>query len=134
MSKPRKFGVYLPEDLASDLEKCMRVTGIRSRSAVVREALRLFVAEHSWEAAGRAAGIIGVLYDHTARGVDEELTEIQHQYLDEIVATVHVHLTKKECMLAIIVRGNVPRLKELVSRIESIRGVMLVRPMILEKV
>lgn len=133
MKRPRKFGVYLPDDLASELEKCMRVTGIRSRSAVVREALRLFVAEHAWEAAGRAAGIIGVLYDHTARGVDEELTEIQHHYLDEIVATVHVHLTEKECMLAIIVKGEVPRLKELVSKIESLKGVMLVRPMILER-
>ncbi len=133
MSRPKKFGVYVPEDLADDLEKCMRVTGIRSRSAVIREALRLFVAEHAWEAAGRAAGIIGVLYNHTAKGVDEELTEIQHHYLDEIVATVHVHLTKEECMLAIIVRGEVPRLRELVHKIESIKGVMLVRPMILEK-
>lgn len=134
MSKPRKFGVYIPEELAGDLEKCMRVTGIRSRSAVVREALRLFVAEHAWEAAGRAAGVIGVLYDHGVKGVDEELTDIQHRYLDEIVATVHVHLTERECMLAIIVRGEVPRLRQLVSRIESVKGVMLVRPMILERV
>ncbi|ABN69120.1 putative transcriptional regulator, CopG family [Staphylothermus marinus F1] len=132
MKKPVKFGIYLPEDLARELGECMKITGIRKRSKIIQEALRLFIVEHRWKTVGKASGVIGVVYNHEVRGVDEALTDIQHEYLDIIVSTVHVHLDKEKCMLAIIVRGDTGRIKELLSNIMNIKGVLITRPMLLE--
>ncbi|RLG81279.1 MAG: CopG family transcriptional regulator [Thermoprotei archaeon] len=127
-----KFGVYLPEDLARELGKCMDITGIKSKSKIIQEALRLFIVEHGWKAVGKASGIIGVIYDHEIRGVDELLTDIQHDYIDVIIATMHVHLDKRKCMLTIIVKGDTNRIKDLLNNIMKIKGVLVARPMLLE--
>ena len=129
--KRRKFGVYISEELAQELENIAKSIGIRSRSALVRMGLKLLITEHSWRTLGRAAGIIGVIYRHGIRDVDREITEIQHTCLDIILSTLHIHLDEEKCMLAIAVKGEVSKLKNLLERIESIPGVELARPLLL---
>lgn len=126
-----KFGIYVPESLANELEECMKALGLRSKSALVREALKLFISEHKWKTARRAVGIIGLIYDHEMKGVDEELTDIQHAHLGLVVSTLHVHLDKRRCMLAIVVRGRTDEIKELLGKLVSIRGVEIARTMLL---
>ncbi|MET1160114.1 MAG: CopG family ribbon-helix-helix protein [Thermoprotei archaeon] len=132
MSRPVKFGVYLPEELASELEELSRNLGIKSKSRIVQEALRLFITEHRWRTRGSVCGAIGVLYNHEIKGVDEKLTDIQHKYLDVIIATVHVHLDPEKCMLLIVTRGSSDRVRDLVRDISGIRGVLLTRTVLLE--
>ena len=128
----KKFGIYVPDELLRDLELCMKTTGIKSKSRLIQEALRLFITEHRWRLAGRAVGIIGVVYNHEVSRVDEELTDLQHEFLDIVVSTVHVHLDKEKCMLAIIVNGDTDRIKKLLNEIMSLRGVLIARPLLLE--
>jgi len=130
--KPQRFGVYLTGDLLDKLEELMKILGVKSRSRVIQEALRVYLAEHSWRARGRVCGIIGVVYNHEVEGVDEKLTDIQHNYLDVIASTLHVHLTRDKCLLAIVVRGVGDRVRGLVNSIESLKGVLLTRAMVLE--
>ncbi len=127
-----KFGIYLSEELDRGLRECMRSLGIKSRSRAIQEAIQLFIAENKWRLKGRVAGVIGVIYNHDVHGVDEKLTDIQHEYIEVIVATLHVHLTKEKCMLAILVRGDSPDIRELVRKINSVKGVLFVRPLLLE--
>jgi len=126
-----KFGVYIPKELANDLERIMNALGISSKSALVREALRLYIIEHKWKVAKEAVGIIGVIYNHEISGVDEELTNIQHDFLDIIVSTLHVHLSKEKCMLAIAVRGNAEKIKYLIGKLSTVKGVEITRPLLL---
>jgi len=127
-----KFGVYLPEDLAKELQEFMKLSGVGSKSKVIQEALRLFVIEQRWRLAeGNVAGVLGVIYDHEVGNVDELLTDIQHRYLDVVVSTMHIHLDARNCMLAIAIKGNAEKVRKLISEIESIRGVKLVRAMLM---
>jgi len=126
-----KFGVYISKDLAKDLEECMKALGIESKSALIRDALRLFIVEHRWRTSRNAIGIIGVIYNHNIKGSDELLTDIQHDFMDIIISTLHIHLSKEKCMLAIAVRGSASRIKQLIGRLESVRGVEITRPLLL---
>ncbi len=126
-----KFGIYIPEELSKDLEKCMKSLGISSKSALIREALKLFISEHRWKSSQRAIGIIGVIYDHSVRGADEELTNIQHGFLDMIVSTLHIHLSKEKCMLAIVVKGPTDEMRKLIGKLSSVKGVEITRPLLL---
>ena len=126
-----KFGVYVPEGLAEDLERCMKELGLDNKSKLVQEALRSFIAEQRWRFGGRAVGVIGVIYDHDVSHADEELTDIQHEYLGIIVAALHIHVERRKCALYIFVRGETDDIKELMSRIMKIKGVEIVKPMLL---
>jgi len=127
-----RFGVYVPEDLLSKLDQCARSLGIGSRSRLVQEALRLLVSEYGWRGSGRSTGIIGVVYNHEVEGVDEALTDVQHGFLDVIVAVLHVHLDREKCLLAIVVKGDSSRIKRLLSKLLGLKGVLTARPLLLE--
>ncbi|MCI4435327.1 MAG: CopG family ribbon-helix-helix protein [Ignisphaera sp.] len=129
-----RFGVYVPPDLAQELNKLMKSMGIESRSKLLQEALRLFIAENRWNIAQSVVGAVVVLYNHEVRGVDEELTNIQHRFLEIIVSALHVHIDRERCMLVIAVRGNSERIKEFLKELHNIKGVILVRPAFIEAV
>ncbi len=126
-----KTGIYLPPDILEELEKYMKSMGISNKSKIVQEALRLFMLESRWKLTGSAVGIIGIVYKHNVGDVDHMLTEIQHEYLDLIISTVHIHLSKERCMLAVFVKGNVKRIKELLDRMHRLKGIEIIRPILL---
>lgn len=132
-SKPLRVGVYIPSDLAERLSAVMKSSGVESLSKVVQEALRLYIAEHSWVTGEEVVGAIGVLYDHEAGHVDEELTDLQHKYMSVVVVSTHVHLDQRTCLLIVIVRGASTTIKELVNDLEKVRGVKVVRLMLIPK-
>ncbi len=131
MSSGSKFGVYIPKDLLEELEKVMSDINIKSKSKLVQEALRMFIVEQKWRLAGRAVGVLGLVYDHTIHEVDEKVTDIQHKYLDIVVAALHVHLDPIRCMLLIVVRGDTNRIKDLYRELMGIDGILLIRPLLL---
>jgi CopG family nickel-responsive transcriptional regulator len=127
-NKPLRVGVYLPSELAEKLHELMKELEIDNFSRIVQEALRLYISEHAWRTGGFATGVVVVLYDHEIGHVDEELTDIQHGFLDVISASIHIHLDERNCMLVIVVKGSVDSIKQFVGRLERVRGVKLVRP------
>ncbi|ADM27075.1 transcriptional regulator NikR, CopG family [Ignisphaera aggregans DSM 17230] len=126
-----KFGVYIPEDIAMELEDIMKSMGIDNKSKVIQEALRVFVLENKWYFTKSVAGSIAILYNHDVDEVDEKLTDIQHEYIDIIKASMHVHLDEKKCMLLIAVKGESSKIKELIGKLHTIRGVLLIRHVLL---
>lgn len=126
-----KFGIYVPEDLMSELEDCMKSLGIRNKSLIVREALRLFISEYKWRTGESILGVISIIYDHEVRGVDAKLTDIQHDYLNEIISALHIHIDHRNCMLVLTLKGNSERVKNLLARIIKLKGVKLVRPVLI---
>ena len=126
-----RFGVYIPKDLAKEVEECMRRLGIESKSRLVQEALRLFIAEHRWRLGGKVVGAIGIVYSHDVSGADEELTDVQHRHLDVVVSAVHVHLDPKNCLLIVIVRGDSEEIRRLVEELNRVKGVKILRLMLM---
>ncbi|MEL9939602.1 MAG: ribbon-helix-helix domain-containing protein [Ignisphaera sp.] len=130
-SRKTKFGVYVPPELVQELEELMSALSIDNRSKLLQEALRLFIIENRWNIAKEVVGSINVLYNHEIGDSDKELTEIQHRFLDIIVSAMHVHLDKERCLLIIAIRGSSERVKELLGSIHSVKGVLLVRPVLM---
>ncbi len=126
-----KFGVYIPEELMHDLKSCMKALGIDNKSLVIREALRLFITEHRWEFGGLIIGAVGILYDHEVNEIDVQLTDIQHEYLSEIISALHIHVDRRNCLLILTLRGDSRRVKDLLTRIIKLRGIKLVRSMLM---
>ncbi len=125
-----RFGVSIPIDLLKEFDEAISQMGMK-RSKAIRLAMRKFLADRNWQCgSGDVVGTVNILYDHEVRGLDEYLTEIQHDYLDIVLSNTHIHLDKEHCMLIIIVKGNVKRIKELIDKVSSKKGVKQVKTVV----
>ncbi len=122
MSRVVRAGVSFPAELLESFDKIVEEMGIGSRSRGIQEAIRTFISINSWRLPGdeEVAGVLLVHYSHEEKGVEEALTHTQHGFLDLIPSSLHIHLSKEDCLLVITVRGRVSKVKELVRRLREI--------------
>ena len=125
-----RIGISLPENLLNKFDRITKTRGYSSRSEGVRDAIRAYIAEwteQEEQEAGKKVGTITYIYDHSQRGLGDELTEIQHCYMDIIRAAIHLHLNEENCLEVIIVKGETKEIKKLAEDIMSLKGVKNVK-------
>jgi len=120
-----RLGVTLSERLLTELDEIVKKVGYPSRSKAIQDSVEFFVTEHRWlrEQKGERTGVIVLVYDHEVRGVEDYLTDTEHEYSSVICSSTHIHLTKRDCLEAIVVRGEAPRIRDLSERLRTRRGV-----------
>ncbi len=123
MSDLVRFGVSIQRDLLEAFDAFLAEKSYSNRSEAVRDLIRRGLAERDWEKGGEVAGGIVLVYDHHRRELSERLTHIQHHALDVIVSNMHVHLDHQNCLEVIVVRGPVEQIRDLASRLQSLKGV-----------
>lgn len=132
MSKIVRVSVTFPPDLLKNFDEIVKKMGYENRSKAVQEAVRLFVSERRWlqEEKGVQAGVLMLLYDHEARGLEDALTDVQHHYSHIISSAMHIHLTERDCLEAIAIKGEASEIRKLSDELSSKRGVKLLKAMI----
>ena len=132
MTKVIKTGVSFPKELLEKFDKVVEELNLGSRSTGIQEAMRTFISMNIWKLRGEeeVAGTILVHYCHEVHDVEKNLTEIQHNFLDIIPSTLHIHLTKEDCLLIIAVKGSALRVKELAKAIRSAGKLKQVLPIL----
>jgi CopG family nickel-responsive transcriptional regulator len=129
-----RMSVTLPPSLLADLDEVVDAGEYDSRSEATRDALRAFVTEFNQQTglSGSLSGTVVVLYEHDHSGVSDEMTELQHDFTETIIAVHHVHLTDHLCLESIAVDGTGKRIEELLSRIRPLKGVHQVKLTVVE--
>ncbi|MBC8521249.1 MAG: nickel-responsive transcriptional regulator NikR [Methanomicrobia archaeon] len=124
-----RIGVSLPSNLLNKFDGIIGGRGYSSRSEGIRDAIRAYIVEYEWmeRETGEEIGTITYLYDHSQRGLGDELTEVQHHFLDMIRTSTHIHLDEENCFEVVVMKGEAKRIKELAEAIMSLKGVKHVK-------
>jgi CopG family nickel-responsive transcriptional regulator len=132
MTKIVRVGVTFPPALLRELDEAVEHIDYKSRSKAIQDSVRSFVTEHKWlkEPKGTKAGVLVMIYDHETKGLDDALIDIQHSYNRVVLSTMHVHLSDRECLEAIAVKGEADTIRRLAQELAAERGVIQVKPMI----
>ncbi|WP_457741294.1 nickel-responsive transcriptional regulator NikR, partial [Thermococcus sp.] len=94
-----RFGVSVPEELLEKFDRIIEEKGYVNRSEAIRDLMRDFIIRNEWEIGDtEVAGTITMLYNHDEADVVKELLDLQHEYLDEIVSSIHVHMDEHNCL------------------------------------
>ncbi|MEM0204354.1 MAG: nickel-responsive transcriptional regulator NikR [Nitrososphaerota archaeon] len=118
-----RVSISIPPDLLKELDDMLKKIGY-DRSKAIRIAIRNFLTDYKWtQESGDVAGALILLYDHKSRGIEESLTDIQHEHGSIITSTMHVHLDKENCLEIIAVKGSSRSIKELAERMMKEKGV-----------
>lgn len=129
-----RMSVTLPPSLLSELDGVVEAGEYDSRSEATRDALRAFVTEFHQQTGlfRNLSGTVVVLYEHEHSGVTDEMTKLQHDFTETIIAVHHVHLSNHLCLESIAVDGTGEQIEELLSRIRPLKGVHQVKLTVVE--
>ena len=119
-----RFGVSLHPALLRDLDRMARKRGFQNRSLAISEMIRDQLVEHYQAAEDHeAVGTVTLVYDHHRPQVQKILTAIQHENLETIVSTLHVHLDHRNCLEVLVVRGRASLLRRVADSLIAAKGV-----------
>jgi|SRR6056297_2806586 CopG family nickel-responsive transcriptional regulator len=124
MGKTIRFGVSLDLDLLNKFDDLCNERSYQTRSEAIRDLIRNTLVQKEWEDADKeAVGTLTLVYDHHKSDLSQKLTEIQHDYLDVIVTSMHIHLDHDNCLEVIVLKGQGMRIKETADKLTATRGV-----------
>ena len=132
MAKITRIGVTFPPELLKDFDAITNKMGYESRSKAIQDAVTLFVSERKWlqEEESTQTGVLLMVYDHEVKGLESELTEIQHHHTSLISSTMHIHIDEQDCLEAIAVKGKASDIRKLSNELTTKRGVKILKTMI----
>ena len=129
MTKIVRVGVTFPPELLKDLDEISEEMGYDSRSKAIQDAVAAFVTEQKLlhKQKGKKAGVLVMVYDHDVKGLEDDLIESQHHHRNIINSVLHVHLSDRECLEAIAVKGDAEDIRKLAQELTTRKGVKQVR-------
>jgi len=129
MTKIVRVGVTFPPELLKELDEIIEDMGYESRSKAIQDAVASFITEQRLlrKEKGKKAGVLVMVYDHDVKGLEDDLIESQHHHRNIINSVLHVHLSDKECLEAIAVKGEAEDIRKLAQELATRKGVKQVR-------
>jgi CopG family transcriptional regulator, nickel-responsive regulator len=124
MADLERIGIAIPGDLLKKFDKLIEQRGYANRSEAVRDLVRKeLVDDLAASPTAEVCGTVTLIYDHHARLLLDKLTNIQHEYHNAIMSTVHVHLDHDNCLEVILVRGKSTLVQKLANSLIATKGV-----------
>jgi CopG family nickel-responsive transcriptional regulator len=113
------ISLSIPDELLNQLDKILGEKWFASRSEVVRQALRKYIAEYKEleNVKGTIVATITALYERMSK--DEGLTHLQHEFGDIMTTYLHSHLAGTSCLEVMVVKGSSKRLKDLMDGLKA---------------
>lgn len=120
-----RFSVAMPESLLMRFDALVAKRGLaKNRSEVIRDLVRDALIEEECNLPGEEVmGTLTIVFDHHAGDVREKLDHIQHEFYEQIVTSMHVHLDAHTCMEVIILRGESGLIQSISNMILGTKGV-----------
>lgn len=124
MAEAARFGVSMSPELLTEFDRLIAKLGYPNRSEAIRSLIRERLVQQEWKVSyEETIGTITIVYSHEVRELTEKLTELQHRFHRQILATMHIHLDKHNCLEVIAVRGRGSDIKKIADRLLSTKGI-----------
>jgi len=119
-----RFGVSMEANLLGDFDSLCTSKGYENRSEAIRDMIRDLLIENKLkEGNTEGVGTLTLVYNHHQRELEEKLTEYQHHHLNEIITSVHIHLTPHLCLEVLLLRGKAKEIKKVADGLIATKGV-----------
>jgi len=124
MSKLVRFGVSIEESLLRHFDSLIAKRKYTNRSEAIRDLIRNQLVDLDWkDDSAIVVGAVTIVYDHHVRELVNRLTDIQHEYAESIISSLHVHLDEHNCLEVIVLKGRAGRVREVADALIGLKGV-----------
>lgn len=120
----QRITITIDDDLLTAVDELCKQRGYGSRSEAVRDIVRDAVAPSQAALSGDTPfyGALSYVYSHGTRDLARRLTDEGHHH-GVSVASMHVHLTRDDCLEVAVLRGSVSAMQTYADTVTTQRGV-----------
>lgn len=121
-----RFSVAMPEELLIHFDELVARRGLaKNRSEVIRDLVReALIDEECGDPGEIVMGTLTLVFNHHAGDVREKLDIIAHDFFQQIVSTLHIHIDEDTCMEVIVLRGESDLVRAISDMMLGTKGVM----------
>lgn len=125
MAELVRASLSIERELMEGFDAFVERSGHGNRSEAMRDLIRARLLEERWEEQdGEAIATVTLLYDHNKRDISRQLEEHGHDHHEEIIATMHVHISSAICLEVIALRGQARQLHHIANHLIGMPGVL----------
>ena len=130
-----RVSISLPPPLLIELDRMVESRGYESRSQAIGEIVNYQLGEHKRTLGNEVmVGTITLLYNRLTRDLQKKLADLQFKHINEVISSLHVHLTEDQLMEVILVQGPATTLQEVANEMITLRGIVTGRLQLLAAV
>lgn len=130
-----RVSISLPPPLLIELDRMVESRGYESRSQAIGEMVNYQLCEHKRTLGNEVmVGTITLLYNRLTRDLQKKLADLQFKHINEVISSLHVHLTEDQLMEVILVQGPATTLQEVANEMITLRGIVTGRLQLLAAV
>jgi len=124
MSDLSRIGVAIDSKLLEKFDQHIAQRGYTNRSEAFRDLIRDELVQKIAESPeSSVVGTVTLVYDHHVRMLSDKLIDLQHEYHQAILSTLHVHLDHDNCLEVLVVRGKAGAVQKIADALISTKGV-----------
>lgn len=125
--------VSIPDNLLGKADHSMKEEGFASRSEMVRQAIRAYIAEARSlrELEGEIAATITIIFEREA--TKGRISDIQHSFGDIISTFLHAHIDEDYCLEVIVVKGDANIVRKLVDAFRTSEQIAQIKVAVLKE-
>ena len=126
MSELVRFSITMPEDLSQALDEYAARRGTsKNRSETIRDLVReALVSEEVESPDTQIFGTLTMVFNHHASDLRDRLDDIQHEHIDEIITSLHVHVDHENCLEVILMKGRSDMVRSIADALLGTKGVL----------
>jgi CopG family nickel-responsive transcriptional regulator len=124
MSRLSRIGVAIDADLLKRFDSLIARRGYTNRSEAFRDLIRDDLVETAWQSPDKEViGTVTLVYDHHVRRLGDRLTDMQHEFHEHVLSTLHVHLDHHHCLEVLVVKGKASAVQKFADALIATKGV-----------
>jgi len=120
----KRFGVSIENEFLNELDRLVEKNQFPNRSQAIRYLIKKYSVENEWEENKEVAGVLVLVYDHHKKELQNQSTDIQHDFHHLILSVQHVHLDHNNCLETITLKGKAVDLRNLANKLIAIKGIV----------
>ena len=120
-----RISVSLQPSVLEELDHMVESSGYGSRSQAISDMVNYQLVEHKRKLGNDVmVGTLTLLYDRLTRGLQKKLADLQHAHIDEVISSLHVHLTHNQIMEVVLLQGPAKLVQNIANEMIAQRGVI----------
>lgn len=123
--KAHRLTISIPDELHSQFEELMTERGCVNRSQAIAEVLNQHISDYySLKGNPLMAGTITLFYDHKRSGIKQQISDIHHEHIREVISSLSVLLQNSCTMEVMLVQGPAKRLRQIANKLLCVNGMI----------
>lgn len=120
-----RISISLQPSVLEELDRMVESSGYGSRSQAIGDMVNYQLVEHKRKLGNDVmVGTLTLLYDRLTRGLQKKLADRQYEHIDEVISSLHVHLTQNQIMEVILLQGPAKLVQDIANEMIAQRGVI----------